>query len=313
MSWTVAIGVDTHKETHSASAFDRLGRRLGRLEIASTSGGYLELLAWAESLGEPAFAIEGAAIPTGAGLARVLAAAGRPLFEVERPKRAERRAGKSDPLDADRAAGRLLASEGLSQLRGGGERETLRALPVERRSAQQARLTALNQLQALLVTAPAPLRERLRGRRAATLVETCSRLRPREPHAARLAVVLRRLAGRIRHLDGELHAIDQTLEQLIAELAPEPLAEYGVGPLAASSGKTQRHRLNRGGDRHLNYALHVIALHRIRFHDETRVYQQHLLDRGKNKREAMRCIKRALARRLYRILIANPKLHYATT
>src|SRR6266498_3558691 len=120
MTWTVAIGVDTHKDTHTASAFDRLGRRLGRLEVAATSGGYLELLAWAESLGEPAFAIEGVA-SYGAGLARSLAAAGRQLFEVERPKRAERRAGKSDPLDADRAAGRLLAGDGLSLPRGGGE------------------------------------------------------------------------------------------------------------------------------------------------------------------------------------------------
>src|SRR5438132_1440350 len=142
MSWTVAIGVDTHKDTHSASALDRLGRQLGRLEIAADSAGYRELLEWARSVGEPAFAIEGTA-SYGAGLAGVLAAAGLPIFEVERPKRAERRAGKSDPLDADRAARRLLAGEGLAQPRGGGERETLRALLVERRSAQQARSSAL--------------------------------------------------------------------------------------------------------------------------------------------------------------------------
>jgi len=344
MSWTVAVGVDTHKDTHTASAFDRLGRRLGRFEITANGAGYLELLEWASSFGRPAFAIEGAA-SYGAGLARMLAAAGLPLYEVERPKRAERRAGKSDPLDADRAARRLLAGDGLSQLRGGGQRETLRALLVERRSGQQARSSALNQLHALLLTAPPPLRERLDCRRGQQLTRACLRLRPRpsEPENAALVAVLRRLARRIDQLDQELHAVDQALEQIVAELAPELLAETGVGPfcaaqllvsagdprrlrseaslarlggvspLPASSGKTQRHRLNRGGDRQLNYALHLIALQRVRLHDETRAYYQRLLDRGKSKREALRCVKRALARRLYRLLIANPRLHYATT
>ena len=155
--------------------------------------------------------------------------------------------------------------------------------------------------------------------------------------------MLRRLAARIGQLDQELRTIDDTIEQIVAELAPALLNEYGVGPfcaaqllvsvgdprrlrseaslarlagvspLPASSGKTIRHRLNRGGDRQLNYALHVIALHRIRFHPETRAYQQRLLDRGKTRREAMRCIKRALTRRLYRLLITNHNLHHATT
>ena len=343
MSWTVAVGVDTHKDTHSASAFDRLGRGLGRLEIAADGAGYRELLEWARAFGEPAFAIEGTA-SYGAGLAGVLAAAGLAVFEVERPRRDERRAGKSDPLDADRAARRLLAGDGLAELRGGGARETLRALLVERRSGQQARSSALNQLQALLVTAPPPLRERLAGRRGEQLARACLRLRPRpsEPASAALVPVLRRLANRIEQLDRELAAVDHALEQTVAELAPDLLAEYGVGPfcaaqllvsagdprrlrseaslarlggvspLPASSGKTQRHRLNRGGDRQLNYALHVIALHRVRFHPETRSYYQRLLDRGKSRREAMRCIKRALVRRLYRLLVTNPRLHYAT-
>jgi transposase len=117
MSWTVAIGVDTHKRTHTASAFDRLGRPLGRIEVDAASGGYLELLEWAESLGMPAFAIEGTGC-YGAGLVGVLAAAGCPVFEVERPQRQQRPAGKSDPLDADRAARRLLAGDGLALPRG---------------------------------------------------------------------------------------------------------------------------------------------------------------------------------------------------
>lgn len=304
----------------------------------------MRLLEWAEAFGEPAFAIEGTA-SYGAGLSRVLVAAGRPVYEVERPKRQERRAGKSDPLDADRAGRRLLAGEGLAQPRGLGERETLRALLVERRSAQQARQVALNQLRALLVTAPVGLREQLTPASADALVKAARRLRPRarEPEAVALIGVLQRLAGRIGQLDRELRTIDETVKQIIAELAPELLAEHGVGPfcaaqllvsagdprrlrsdaslarlarvspLPASSGKTTRHRLNRGGDRQLNYALHVIALHRVRFHNETRSYYQRLLDRGKTKHEALRCTKRALARRLYRPLIANPNLHYPTT
>jgi transposase len=344
MAWTVAVGVDTHKDGHAASAFDRLGRPLGRLEVAATGQGYVELLAWAVSLGEPAFAVEGTA-SYGAGLARVIAAAGHLVYEVERPRRAERRAGKSDPIDADRAAGRLLAGEGLSLLRGGGERELLRVLLVERASAQQARQAALNQLQALLVTAPARLRERLDGGRGEQLAAACLRLRsrPRDPQTSVVVATLRRLATRIRQLDEERNEVDRTIERLVVELAPDLLHEYGVGPfcaarvlvstgdprrlrseaslarlagvspLPASSGKTVRHRLNRGGDRQLNYALHVIALQRIRSHDETRSYYQRLLNRGKSKREAIRIIKRALARRLYRLLIANPNLHYATT
>ncbi len=343
ISWTVAIGVDTHKDTHTASAFDRLGRPLGRLQIAAANGGYLELLEWAESLGEPAFAIEGTAC-YGAGLTRLLAAAGLAVYEVERPKRTERRTGKSDPLDADRAARRLLAGDGLAAPRGGGERESLRALLVERRSAQQARTVALNQLHGLIVTAPTGLRERLTRRHGDRLVRACQQLRrTSDPGAQPLLDVLRRLARRISQLDHELRLLTETLEQLVAELAPDLLAEHGVGPfcaaqllvsagdprrlrsdaslarlagvspLPASSGKTVRHRLNRGGDRQLNYALHVIALHRIRHHDETRAYYKRLQDRGKTKREALRCIKRALARRLYKLLIANPRLCYPTS
>jgi transposase len=341
MSWTVAIGVDTHTDTHTASARDRLGRPLGRIEVAATNGGYLELLEWAESLGEPAFAVEGTAC-YGAGLTRLLLGAGRPVYEVARPERTQRRAGKSDALDADRAAQRLLSGEGLAVVRGGGERESLRALLVERRGARQAHTAALNQLHGLIVTAPARLRERLADRHGQQLVGACRRLRAgSDPGEQRLVEIIRRLAGRINQLEHELRLVDQTLTEIVAELAPELLAEHGVGPfvaaqllvsagdprrlrsdaslarlagvspIPASSGKTVRHRLNRGGDRQLNYALHVIALHRIRHHDETRAYYQRLQQRGKSNREAIRCIKRALARRLYRLLSANPKLAYA--
>jgi len=154
VSWTVAIGVDTHKDRHTASALSRLGARLGALEIPTTSAGYRQLIEWARCLGLPAFAVEGTA-SYGAGLLAALVAAGELVYEVERPQRQERRAGKSDPIDAELAAGKLLAGKGLSVPRGGGQREQLRLLLVERESGQKACTAALNELQALPSDRPA--------------------------------------------------------------------------------------------------------------------------------------------------------------
>jgi transposase len=340
MKWTVAVGVDTHRDSHAVVALDRLGRELGRREVAASSRGYLELLEWARGFGVAAFAIEGTG-SYGAGLTQLLLAGGVVALEVERPRRQERRRGKSDLLDAERAARRLLAGDGLAhpRLAASSEREALRALLVERDSAERARTATLNQLHALVVTAPAQLRERVQGIRGAALARRVQRLRSSEP----VVPVLRRLAQRAQHLARELALVDQELTRILDQLAPELLTEYGVGgfvaaqlivssgdpsrmrteasfamlsgtsPLPASSGQRHRHRLNRGGDRQLNRALHIAALTRIRGHQETRAYYQRLLDRGKSKREAIRCVKRALARRFYHILTANPRLAHDHT
>ena len=340
MSWTVAVGVDTHKQAHAVVVLDRLGSELGRRVVAASSSGYLELLEWARSFGQPAFAVEGTG-SYGAGLTRLLLAERLVVFEVERPRRQERRKGKSDLLDAERAARRLLAGDGLAVPRasGGEQRELLRALLVERSGAERARTAVLNQLQALVVTAPAGLRERLDGLGGEQLARRAGRLRGSEP----LAPVLRRLGQRAGQLADELALVDQQLSAILRPLAPELLDEYGVGPfvaaqlivssadparmrsepsfaslsgtspIPASSGQTQRHRLNPGGDRQLNRAIHIVALTRIRGHQETRDYYQRLQDRGKSKREAIRCVKRALARRFYRLLTANPQLANAST
>src|SRR5229473_1985765 len=140
MEWTVAIGVDTHKEVHVAVALDALGAQLVSREIATTPAGYRSLLSWAQELGVPAFAVEGTG-SYGAGLVRFLERAGVDVFECERPRRQERRRGKSDLIDAALAARRLLL--------------------LERRGAMQARNAALNQLHSLVVTAPDDVRERL--------------------------------------------------------------------------------------------------------------------------------------------------------
>ena len=338
MEWTVAIGVDTHKEVHVAVALDVLGAHLGGLEIPTTLAGYGRLLSWAQELGVPAFAIEGTG-SYGAGLVRFLERAGVPVYECERPRRQERRRGKSDLIDAALAARRLLAGERLSLPRGGGRREDLRLLLLERRSAMQARTAALNQLSAVLVTAPEHVRERLGGLSAERLAQAAARLRPR-PDVTN--GVLLRLGRRVERLSKEIAEAERTLAELVTEVAPDLLEECGVGPVCgaqllvssgdpsrmrseasfaalagtspvdASSGKQRRHRLNRGGDRQLNWALHVVALQRIRHHAATRAYHERLLATGKSTREARRCIKRALARHFYHRLREIPRLPLTT-
>lgn len=324
MTWTVAIGIDTHRDRHSACALDRLGRPLGELELTTDPAGYRALHRWACTLGEPAFALEGSG-SYGAGLARHLAELGASVYECERPTRRDRRRGKSDQIDAAAAARRLLSGEGLAELRGFGVREQLRVLLLERRSARQAQTAALNQLHALVITAPPELRSRLERLRGLALAKRAAGLRCSEGTAP----VLRRLGRRVLVLAAEVELVDGELRELVSGLAPALLCECGVGPVSAaqllvssgdpgrmrseasfaalagaspvdaSSGRQQRHRLNRGGDRQLNAALYVIALSRKRAHVPTRDYYERLLASGKTKREALRCVKRILARHFY--------------
>lgn len=331
MGWTVAIGIDTHRDSHVAVALDRCGAGRGSISVRADAEGYLSLWRWAQELGDPVFAIEGAG-SYGAGLARFLVCAGAEVYECERPRRADRRRGKSDLIDATLAASRLLSGVPLPRLRGGGVREDLRLLLLERRGAVRARTAALNQLQAVVVTAPEQLRAPLRGLAGEQLAAALGGLRARDDHSAVLHAVLRRLARRVQQLTRELAELDAQLKTIVTRLVPELLAESGVGPVCAaqlvvssgdparmaseasfaalagtspvqaSSGLHQRHRLNRGGDRQLNRALHVIALNRVRWHPETSAYHQKLLASGKTPREARRCVKRMLARHFHRQL-----------
>jgi transposase len=267
----------THK-VHVAVALDALGAQLDSQEIATTPAGYRRLLSWAQELGVPAFAIEGTG-SYGAGLVRYLERAGLSVYECERPRRQERRRGKNDLIDAALAARRLLSRERLSIPRGGGRREDLRLLLLERRSALQARTAAVNQLSAVLVTAPDHLRKRLEGLSGERLARAAARLRSR-PDVTN--GVLRRLGRGVERLSKELAEAERVLANLMVEVAPDVLGECGVGPVCgaqllvssgdprrmtseasfaalagtspvdASSGKQRRHRLNRGGDRQLN-------------------------------------------------------------
>ena len=333
----IAVGVDSHKDSHVALALNRLGELLGELTINTNPGGYAELTGWARGLGEEVVVgIEGAG-SWGAGLCEYLQGEGFVVFEVERPRRSERRAGKSDRLDALTAAKHVLAGEGLSTPRARGARRAIAALLVAHRSCVGERTRLLNQLQALHTTAPLALRQRIGEGNGKQLERRiiAMRARPETTREERVVFeVLRDLARRASALATEDRRYGRELEALIGTLAPTLLAEPGVGPISAakliacdparfkheaafarcngtaplpaSSGKTIRHRLSRGGDRQVNNAIHTIALSRSIHHPESRAYLARRISEGKTSRETMRALKRHLSRHLYKRLIQAP-------
>ena len=340
----VTVGVDTHSDVHHAAVIDQVGRPLADAGFPTTPAGYRQLLAWAGEHGEAtAFGVEGTGA-YGAGLARYLRAAGQTVIEVDRPDRKTRRQrGKSDPIDAYAAAAAVLsgAAAGTPKTRDGAV-EAIRTLRVARRSAIKGRTQAINQLKAVLLTGPAELRQALAGQTTRELLGSCRRLRidrrPAEatdPVTAAAKLTLRRLARRIAALTEEIDELDAELRPLVSQAAPKLMAVYGVGtevaaqllttagdnpdrlrseaafaqlcgtaPLPASSGRTTRHRLNRGGDRHANYALHIIALVRLSSHEQTKAYAARRRAEGLSNLEILRCLKRYIAREIHHALLA---------
>jgi transposase len=282
---TITLGVDTHKDTHVGVALDGLGRLQGTLSVAANPAGYKKLLEWASEFGHLEHAgVEGTG-SFGAGLARFLKAQEIKVFEVIRPKRRDQyRSGKSDPIDAEVAARAVLAGTATGEPKDAdGEVEMIRTLRTTRRCAVKARAGAANQLQTLLVTAPEGLKSDLCGLSTARLVGKASRLRPgANPSNVEAATkfALRSVARRYQQLSEEISGLDEQLDRLVTEAAPELVAVEGVGtdtaaslliaagdnperlrdeaafahlcgaaPIPASSGKSVRHRLNRHGNR----------------------------------------------------------------
>ena len=233
----IAVGVDTHKHEYLARALDGLGQLVGGLTIKASLHGYIELMQWLRTLGEDVVVgIEGAG-SYGAGLCEFLLAEGIAVVEVERPRRPDRRRGKSDEIDALMAAKKVLAKDGLSTPRAGGTRQALAALLIAQRSCVSERTRLLNQLQALHTTAPVALRERVgpgNGRKlAARLVKM--RARSEAPQSEQLIfTVLRDLARRAQELAAQADAYKHELTELISSLGPTLLDEYGVGPISAA-------------------------------------------------------------------------------
>ena len=337
----VTGGVDTHAEVHVAGMVDQAGRVLGTREFAATGGGYAAALAWMRGHGDLVrVGVEGTG-SYGAGLARYLAAHGIEVAEVIRPNRqARRRRGKSDAADAVAAALAALNGEASGRPKSqDGAVESIRALQVARRGAVKARTQAGNQLRDLIVTAPQVLREKLAVLSAADRVKLAARFRPGDltspAEAAKAAMAT--VARRHQALTAEITRLDSALETLVQHAAPAGfLARTGVGtwsaatllvtagdnpgrlrteasfaalcgasPVDASSGKQRRHRLNRGGDRQANSALWRIVFTRMATDPRTQAYIARRTAEGKTTREIIRCLKRYVAREVYKALTAR--------
>ena len=333
----VIAGVDTHADTHHAAVLDSVGRKLGDRQFPATESGYLALIGFIVSFGVLLrVGVEGTG-SYGAGLARALRDHGIPVSEVIRPSRQTRRMrGKSDPIDAYAAAATVLAQTDLPVPKtADGNVEAIRHVLVTRRSAVKARTAAQVQIKTLLVTAPEKIRQRYRGMTDTNLISTLAATRPGDatdlPTIA--ARTLRSLARRHHQLADEITDLETLLAGLVTEHNPALAAAKGVGPVTAaqllvtagdnplrlhgeaafaalcgvspipaSSGKTTRHRLNRGGDRQANAALHRIVLVRMSYEPRTRDYIAKKRAEGRTTTEIIRCLKRAVAREGFTLL-----------
>jgi transposase len=334
------LGVDTHRDRHTVAVVDPNGGTVAIVELAADAFGYRRMIAFARehAPGRRVWAIEGTG-SFGSGLTTALLEKGEWVVEVDRPARPARRNGaKSDELDAVRAAREALSREHLAQPRRRGDREAMRVLLTTRAGTIRGRTKAICQLKALIVGAPEPLREQLRRHTTDAQLERCSRLRTLPSHSVEHRCTIRALrvcARQALFLEAQAADLETELEELVTAAAPWLLAQPGVGvltaaqvlvswshagrlrneaafaalagvaPIPASSGNVTRFRLNRGGDRHLNYALHVIVMSRLQHHPETKSYAAKRTADGKTPREIKRCLKRAVARQLFRQLEAH--------
>jgi len=337
------VGVDPHRDSHSLAVVQIVsGAVVFESTIDANNGGYAQALSLAEehAPGRRAFAIEGTG-SFGAGLTRFLTGRDEWVLEVSRLRRERRSGGKTDALDAVRAARSVLAERRPSTPRVGGERQALQALVAAREGAVNAKRAGLCQLRDLLITTPEPLRSELRPLTRARLLQRLAATRPharQDPELRGSLLALRSIARRVLQLTAEERELAREIETLTNILAPQLLNQPGVGPHAAaqlvlswshrgrisseaafarlagaapipaSSGQTIRYRLDRTGDRKLNRALHMILVTRKRTHPATIAYIERRIQEGKTRREANRCLKRYLARSLYRLLEHEPPL-----
>jgi transposase len=324
----VTVGVDTHTDVYVAAVLDPAGRLLETRSFPAATRGYAQLATWAESFGTvDKVGMEGTG-SFGAGLLRFLADYGLTVIEVDRPDRAgRRRNGKFDPLDAESAARAVQSGRATGTPKSrDAQVEMIRVLRVARRGAMKARIQAGAQIDALVLTAPEPVRAPLRKLTSKQRIRACAALRP-GPVADPAAAVKTALRAEIDDLDTQL-------TPLVTTVAPVLLALPGVGvetagqllvtagdnrdrlrseasfarlcgaaPIPVSSGRTDRHRLHRGGGRQANSALWRIALVRMGCHQPTKDYVARRTAEGKTKTEIMRCLKRYIAREVFPLLI----------
>ncbi|MEB0002484.1 IS110 family transposase [Cryobacterium sp. RTC2.1] len=339
---SVIAGIDTHADTHHVAIITNYGKHLADKKFLAVGSGYREIAEYITRYGPViAVGVEGTG-SYGAELTRVLIHEGFEVKEVNRPNRQARRIhGKSDPLDAYQAAESVLAQRGTCTPKArDGNVEALRVLRTARTSAMKARTAVLAQISAVLTSAPESIRAKYRGKTSESRAKSMATSRPTgditDPLVA-TAVTLKRMAARHAYLTTEIDDCDAELARIIAEHAPaltlikgvgtavasqllvtigdnperltteaQFAALAGVAPIPASSGKTTRHRLSRGGDRAANSAIHRIVLVRMAKDQRTQNYVVKRTSEGKGKKEIMRCLKRYVAREIYRVL-QNPR------
>lgn len=335
----VTGGVDTHKDLHVAAVVDEHDKVLGSQSFATTRHGYKLMLAWMRSFG-PLRCVGIEATGTyGAGLLRYLQNAGVEVLEVTTPDKSDRRKrGKSDDLDAQNAAHAAFAGKRtVTPKRRDGMTEALRVLKACRKTAVAARRVALQMIHNTVVCAPDELRDTLRKMTRMELIRTLTAWRPDMTDYRNVAsayrITLKSLARRYLELHDEIADLDTMIRAIVDELAPDLVARNsigyesaaqllltagdnserlqseasfaalcGVSPVPASSGKTTRHRLNRGGDRAANSALHIIAIGRLRTDPRTKAYVAKRVAEGHSKLEAIRCLKRYIVREVFSLI-----------
>jgi transposase len=337
------IGVDTHTDTHTAAICDARGGILATLTVSTDESGYAELLD-AVAAHVPgsrlAWAVEGTG-SYGAGLTDALHSWDAEVIEVRAAKR-PRGQGKNDIHDAVAIARTALAGDAHTEPRRGQTRQRLRLITVSRNADVRTRTRLTNQLKSTVVGAPTPVRDLLRNKTTPEQVRTAARLRAAKNDdelTATTKQVLRNTARQIITLNAAINDAENQLDKLTTTHAKPLRDELGVGPvsaaqiliswshpgrfpseaafaslagtspLEASSGRTQRHRLNRTGDRQLNAALHRVVLTR-RAHPtpETTAYINRRTSEGKSPKDINRCLKRSLARHLHRLLETMPAM-----
>jgi transposase len=338
----VVLGVDTHKDAHVAAVITVLGVLLGSATFPTTAAGYRDLVAWVRTFGTLRWAGVECTGSYGAALTRHLRTEGVEAIEVNQPDKAtRRRRGKTDALDAEAAARAVLSGRATAGAKAGdGPVEMMRMFKLAKASAIKARTQTINQLKAVLIAADPVLREGLSGLSNPVLVQRCAQLDINTPSdvTSAAAYTLRLLARRILQLTNEIRDLEQHITDAVATHTPTLLEQRGIGPdsaaallitagdnpdrlrseasfaalcgvspIEASSGKTHRRRLNRGGDRQANAALYRIALSRLRWDQPTRDYLNRRINEGKTRREAIRCLKRYIAREVYQIITAPPE------
>jgi len=334
----VILGVDTHADAHVAAVITVMGVLLGTRSFPATAAGYAALLDWARGHGRLRRAgVEGTS-SHGTALNRHLRRHKVQVIEVNRPDRAtRRRRGKTDAVDAENAARAVLSGQTTAIAKSGeGSVEMIRMFKIAKDSAVKARTQAINQLRSVLVRAEPSLRESLTGLSPTALIRTCADLPDTDVQDINKAAtqVLHALALRVLALTEEIRSHQQQITTLIDACAPQLLERPGIGPdtaaallitagdnpdrmtseaafaalcgvnpIEASSGKTTRHRLNRGGDRRSNSALYTVVLTRLGRDQRTRDYAERRTHEGKSKKEIIRCLKRYVAREVFPLIL----------